>query len=251
MKRLLLGMSVVVAMLLSVSPAVAAGINIAWTNCFGEGTGLRNKTFACNVNSGSHALVTSFVLGADIPQVSGNELVIDVLTTSDPVPAWWEFKDAGTCRSTSLSVNFTANINDVVCVDWAAGQSSGGIGAYSTELGSINSGLSGQHRRIKIAVAVPQAGLANLIANTEYFSCNVIINNAKTVGTVSCPGCPEPVCIVFNSLNVTTPVPSNDVMLGNSQSAGSNIVTWQGVGPNCLAVPTRNVTWGAVKSLYR
>ena len=34
-------------------------------------------------------------------------------------------------------------------------------------------------------------------------------------------------------------------------TAGSNIVTWQGVGADCNAVPVRNATWGAVKSLYR
>jgi hypothetical protein len=50
---------------------------------------------------------------------------------------------------------------------------------------------------------------------------------------------------------VTTPVLVNNVFIGNASSPGSNIVTWQGAGPSCLAVPTKNVTWGQVKSLYR
>jgi hypothetical protein len=56
---------------------------------------------------------------------------------------------------------------------------------------------------------------------------------------------------VFNSLLVTRPVGVGDILLSSGTAAGSNIVTWQGTGPNCSLVPTRNVTWGSVKSLYR
>ena len=251
MKRRLLGMGVVAAMLCVASVASAAGINLSWNFCAGEGTGTNNKTFACASNAGSNLLVTSFTLDSDIGQVNGNELVLDVLTQAPAITDWWSFRDVGSCRQASLSSNMTANASDVVCVDWGAGQSAGGIGAYSNELGSIDLGLLAQHRRIKIAVAVPASAIADLLANTEYFSCNITINNQKTVGTGSCAGCTEPMCIVFNSLNVTTVGGANDTKLGAGASPGSNIVTWQGVGPNCQAVPTKNTPWGAVKSLYR
>lgn len=250
MNRKLLGLGMAAAMLVVASSAMAAGINLAWSNCFGEGTGTNNRTFACTSNLGSNILVTSFVLPNDLTQVSGNELVLDVLTTSNPIPPWWQFRDAGTCRTTSMSSNTSQNPSDVVCVDWASGQSAGGIGAYSNELGTINPSLIDQHRRIKIAIAVPLP-LPDLLANQEYFSCNITINNQKTVGTGACAGCTEPVCIVFNSINVTRPVGLGDVKLGDPTVAGSNIVTWQGTGPNCQLVPTKNVTWGSVKSLYR
>lgn len=250
MKRKLLGLGMAAAMLLAASSAMAAGINLAWSNCFGEGTGTSNRTFACAANAGTNILVTSFVLDQDTPQVSGNELVLDVLTTSNPIPAWWEIRSPEVCRPTALGFNVTANANDVVCVDWASGQAAGGIGAYSNELGSIDNSLLNQHRRIKVAVAVPLP-LPDLVAATEYFSCNLTINNSKTVGTGACAGCSEPVCIVFNSLLVTRPVGLGDVLLSSGVTPGSNIVTWQGTGPNCALVPTRNVTWGSVKSLYR
>ena len=253
MKRRLLGMGVVAAMLCVASVASAEGINLSWSNCAGEGTGSNNRTFACAVNTGSNVLVSSFVLGADLAQVNGNELVIDVLTQQPTLPDWWAFKDAGTCRQTSLATNFTANVNDVVCVDWGAGQSAGGIGAYSQELGTIDPGLLAQHRRLKIAVAVPLSAIADLVANTEYFSCNVTFNNAKTVGTGACAGCTEPMCIVLNSVRVTVLTGGGllDALLVSGTAPGSNIVTWQGLGPNCQAVPTKNATWGAVKALYR
>ena len=253
MKRRLLGMGVVAAMLCVASVASAAGVNLSWNTCAGEGTGANNKTSACAVNTGSNLLVTSFVLPADLAAVNGNELVIDVLTQAATLPDWWAFKDAGTCRQTSLGFNVTANASDVVCIDWGAGQSAGGIGAYSQELGTIDPGLLAQHRRLKIAVAVPLSAIADLTQDTEYFSCNITINNAKTVGTGACAGCTEPMCIVLNVLRVTSHIGigENDVVLGTGASPGSNIVTWQGLGPNCQAVPTRNTTWGAVKALYR
>src|SRR5207245_249894 len=64
------------AALLAISATVAsaaAGVNIRWDNCFGEGTGAPNKSFACDVNTGSSRLVFSFVLGGDLLQVDGNQ----------------------------------------------------------------------------------------------------------------------------------------------------------------------------------
>ena len=251
--RILLTSLRVAAMLSVASVASAAGFNVSWNNCAGEGTGTNNMAFACASNAGTNVLVISFVLGADLAQVNGNEVVLDVLTQAPTVPDWWAFKEDGSCRQNSLRFNATANPNDVSCVDWGAGQSAGGIGGYNQEMGSIDPGLIAQHRKLKIALAVPLAGIQDLVANTEYFSCNLTIDNEKTVGTGACAGCTEPMCIVLNSLRVTSHIGigENDVRLGTGASPGSNIVTWQGPGPNCQAVPTRNATWGAVKALYR
>jgi len=68
------------------------------------------------------------------------------------------------------------------------------------------------------------------------------------------------VCIVFNSLNLTTPVAANNRKLsGPTNGTDSNFCTWQGGGnpggprgTGCPgATPTRSSTWGTVKSLYR
>jgi hypothetical protein len=257
MKRLLLGMSVVAAMLLVASSAFA-GVNARWTNCFGDG-GTTDRSFACGVNTGSNIMVLSFSLDADLLQASGLEAVVDFVAATSPMPAWWDFKNVGTCRTTSLAMNFTIPGTAAVCQDWAQGQASGGIGAYDTKSGTIDTTGTGvltngnQHRRLVAAIAVPPSALVDLLSATEYFAANVTINNAKTVGTGACAGCTTPVCIVFNSVKVTTPVAANDVIIGAATSAGSNVATWQS-GPSagiCNAVPTRNATWGQVKALYR
>ena len=75
--------------------------------------------------------------------------MIDFASSGATLPAWWQFKNVGTCRQTSLNMNFVANVNDAVCVDWAQGQSAGGIGAYN--IGARGANTS----RLISAVAVP------------------------------------------------------------------------------------------------
>jgi hypothetical protein len=243
--------AILLAGTLLAAPAQAAqGVNLRWDRCHGDG-GSENRAFACDTNAGAEVLVCSFVLDAPLAQVSGNEVVIDLLTQDDPVPPWWHFRDLGSCRVSSLGMNTFANVDDVACVDWAAGNSTGGVGFYGYELGPGDPSLATRQRRIKIALAVSQEHLADLAAETEYFACNVPIDHAKSVGSDACAGCAAPVCLVLQSVRVTTPSPGNGRILYAPASAGSQIVTWQGVGPNCQLVPVKRSTWGAVKGLYR
>jgi hypothetical protein len=244
--------ALVAGALLVTTPALAAqGVNLSWSRCHGEGASAQNATFACDTNVGDEVLVASFVMDAPLEQVSGNEVYIDLISQDDPLPAWWDLKNVGACRQSSLHFNTVEDPSDVVCVDWAAGASTGGIGSYNTEMGSIDPSLVSRHRLIKIALAVPLTGLMDLLADTEYFSCNLVIDHEKTVGTDACGGCAGSVCLVFRSIRVTTPTPTSDLILFSAATPGSNMVHWQGTGANCLLVPVRNQSWGQVKSLYR
>ena len=58
-------------------------------------------------------------------------------------------------------------------------------------------------------------------------------------------------CIVLNSIRLVTNDPNTfEVMSGGATAADGDKVTWQGVGPSCALVPTKNTTWGQVKALY-
>ena len=243
-------------MLLAVAASVATagpGVNLRWSSCFGDG-GALNKAFTCNTNAGTNQLVGSFELAANMIGVSGNEQVIDLASASATLPAWWQFKNTGTCRQTALSVNFAMNALNVVCADWGAGQSNGAIGAYNIGY------LSPNRARIIMASAVPPSLLQDLFAGTEYWSFNLLISNAKTVGTGACAGCSTPVCIALSSINVTTQEQArNRKLSGPTNGTDSNYSTWQGggvpvtgLGSGCpAATPSQNRTWGQVKSLYR
>ncbi len=237
---------------LTTGVASAAGTALRWNLCLGDG-GLPNKPFACNTNTGNHILNGSFVLPADLLRASGTEVVLDLASASAVLPAWWSFKNTGTCRQLSTTYNAT-NAAAANCPDWSAGQAAGGVGAY-------NIGQRGPNTaRLIAATAVPGAALQDLLGGQEYFAFQLVINSAKTVGTGACEGCLTPVCIVFNSVNVTTPVAANNVKVsGASNGTDADFATWQGggapqtpVGSGCpAATPTRSSTWGAVKSLYR
>lgn len=238
----------------------AQGINLSWSNCFGEGFGSSNRNFACTSNSGTNLMVGSFQLAADLPQVIGTEIILNLASASPTLPAWWDFKNTGSCRSTALNANFLANPGDVICQDWSQGFSVGGIGAYCTLSHQCVSAPSGANEAIiKLINAVPQQNAMDLVANTEYFDFNLVFNNTKTVGTGACAGCLTPVCIVLNSINVVDIGNLHPRFLSTPTVPGSNFVTWQGGGSpttprgnGCpAATASQKSTWGSVKSLYR
>src|SRR5437867_1889677 len=80
------------------------GCNLRWDHCYGD-AGVQNKAFTCDTNSGSETLVVSFVPAWDIADVSGLEIVMDMVSAAPTWPVWWQFKNAGTCRQTSLVAN--------------------------------------------------------------------------------------------------------------------------------------------------
>jgi hypothetical protein len=239
-------MSVVAAMLFVASTALAGQVNLAWNNCASEG-GVQARTSACAVNTGSNVLVGSFVPNIDQPLVTGIEIVIDIIVGdgTSTIPDWWD----SVCRGTLVAVNGTVNPLNSVCVDWANGQSAGGLAAYTAAYtpGAINPVNYPAHRRIIAGFAVAAANAAAVTAGSEYFGCNVLINNAKSVGPGSCAGCSTPACIVLNSVNVVNGITSHDFVFGGGAASQ---VTWQGTGPSCALVPTKNATWGQVKALY-
>ena len=254
MKKVTLLCGMLLALTASVVSA-APGTNLRWSACLGDG-GLPNKSFACNTNTGTNSLSGSFEIGADILQANGLEIVIDLASAGTTLPAWWQFKNVGTCRQTALAMSTSLSPLAVNCADWAAGQATGGIGAYTV------GGLGPNSARVKLVTAVPAAALADLFAATEYYGFNMNITNAKTLGagTLSCAGCNTAVCLVFNSIKVTTQIAANDrTFSGATNGIDSNFATWQGgtgvitgAGNGCgAATPTHNATWGAVKSLYR
>lgn len=240
------------------SVAAAPGVNLRWVECFGD-TGVPNRSFACNVNTGSNLLVASFELGADLPQASGLEIVIDLATAATPLPDWWQIQNAGTCRVGSLSAMGVPPAEALLCTDWSGGLSTAAVAAYRVGL------LGPNTARILEVSAVPSNQLQDLTGGLEYFAISTRITNQKTVGTGSCSGCSSPACIVLRGIKVVTPPvagqPSRDVSLSGATdpAATSDFVTWQGgagvvVGgrTGCpQVIPTRRQTWSAVKGLYR
>ena len=249
-------LAVFVVQLLAAPTSAAPGIAFAWDHCLSEGTGVQNKVFACNVNTGSHVAVGTFELTRPMPDVSSAEIVLQLASAGAQLPDWWQLSFSGGsplgCRSGSISANGNANPLDLTCPDWSGGAMFAALATYCTMTGTcVDHPLVPNQARLKVVEAVAPQNAVDLNGLQPYFSFNLLLNNQKTVGTGSCSGCDIPACIVLNSIKVFD-VNGGSRFISNASVPGGNFVAWQGGGPNCPgATPTRNQTWGSVKSLYR
>jgi hypothetical protein len=263
MRRTFTAVITAATMLAAASLAHAGGgIAMRWDRCYGDG-GVPNKNFACDTNAGSETLVMSFQVPADVDSVTGMDGTIYLSSATGSMPTWWQFKNAGSCRQTSLSLGVLGDPSAVSCIPISP-DVSGGIAQYTLGPSNVNA---------KLTFAVGSPTNQDLKGGQEYFFARVTIANTKTTGTSSCAGCVTPICLVFSSMNLFRAgrdLPVIDPMAPNSQTVG-----WQSASPslvfvavaNCpppgcaqpgwyisscaLPTPARNQTWGAIKSLYR
>jgi hypothetical protein len=251
------------------APALAGpGVNLRWDQCFSD-NGVQNKTFVCDSNTGSERLVMSMEIAAPVDSVSGLEPTLDIGFAAPILPAWWQFKIAGSCRQGSLTITASLPPGATNCADWSAGTAQG------TSIAAYQVGIFGPSTaRILTVTAVPAPSSLHLDPGVEYFVGSLVISHARTVGTGSCGGCDVPGCLFFSQVRVDFPSAARDFGLEQGANGpGSQYSTWQNGSPmniqhicndpprtscyttfNCvLATPTQNrgSTWGSVKSLYR
>jgi hypothetical protein len=230
---------------LGVSLASAGGINLSWTDCgaFGQ----LQKNSACNTNTGANTVVGSAISPNVIPQCVAMSAVLDLQTNQAALTPWWGFGTGG-CRSgppSALSPSFDFTTSTFSCNDpW------GGVAAGGSDYATGGGGPNRARIRLVCAVAAPIA--VDDVTENYYFK--VTYNMSKTVGTGACAGCTDGACIVFNSIEL-----DQQPGLGNTEISNPidrQYVLWQaggGVTPGGCpqATPSRNTTWGSVKSLYR
>lgn len=231
----------------------AVGMALRWDRCAGD-AGTVNRNFACDTNTGAETLVGSFVLSRPSPGTAGLEILLTLASASASMPTWWAFRNAGSCRSTALSMGFNAPTGSASCVDWDPTNSlTGGIGAYQNP-----SAVGPNTARLLAVVAVPQNTPADLVPDQEYAAFRLNISHTKTTGTGACSGCAVPMCILLQKIDVITPT-THQALSTWWMAPDDLYATWQGglgvttsLGSGCpAATPTRNSTWSSVKALYR
>ena len=225
--------------------SAAAGVNLRWTSCFGDG-GASVRTFACNSNSGSNVLAASFELPSDLPQGFAVQVKIDLATSGTSLSDWWKFFNAGNCRQTSLSAAAQDGTN---CPDWSLGLASVSIAGYNE--GTVGGPNTAD---INIANAVSLDQVQDLVAGQEYGVVRLTISNAKTVGTGSCSGCTDAACVIVQSVDTFSAQDNGAVhilMDGPTNGTDSNYVTWQSATECPGGGASQSVTWGRIRSVLR
>lgn len=249
---------------LASSAHATQGMNLRWDACMADG-GVRNKTFACDTNTGSEKLVVSFRLASDLIGVNGMELSIDVMTPNTQPSSWWTLRGTGQCRNGALTVVAGPSGAPVGCETmWWNTPPSGGITAYNIPNGA-------NFYRLSVLYAVPSTELVDFGADVECLVTTLAISHSKTVGAGSCVGCLDPVCIGLKQVKLTRMPGVGDVNLSSETQLNSTTVNWQGASAGSwlyedplfpdtrprfrvvtcdAAVPARNHTWGSIKSQY-
>ncbi len=248
MKKTLLLCGVLLAV--SASVASAAGMNLGWNDCPAGVTYLRDVVFACNTNSNAsaHTMFVSFKVPVNVGTYVSNQATIELQSNGAVLPPWWGLKGTGQCRTGQ----------GVADANFASGPFSCNYPWFVTATGSLASEndpyLTPNHGRMNFVFAVGSADAQPLAADgTEYYAFKMLVTNTKTVGTGSCAGCQDGVCLVLTDVKVIQPAgsPGGDTDIHNVDI--SNFITWNGPTTDTCAgaTPTKNTTWGSIKALYR
>lgn len=237
----------IIAASLAFAPATARAqgeLAMRWAECAPGGA--IDLVQACQFNIGERRIVMSFVPGADVTQVVGWTIVMDLASDAATLPSWWQFQPGG-CRAGQLAgVTGTGTEGD--CVDaWSATGS-----ALIQSVIYPRPGGDGRQLRVILGVGVAAQDAFTLTGSQPYLAGELALYFANTTGT-TCPGCDAPICLVFNSAEIVrlpgAPGPSPSPFVTPSPTYG-NLITSNG-GTACLLVPVRTRTWGQIKSLYR
>ena len=245
MKKIALFAGVLLALSASMASA-QGGINLSWgPDCGLAGT--VNLTNTCTTNTGNvGTMVASFDPPHTLTQFLGISAQIDITTDQPTLPDWWQI-GTGFCRpSAALQTNFDGS-TALSCIDVYANAAAGGY-AYDVGFGTP------ARARFRVQCAVPIDNVVQVDPGTEYFAFKAIVTKAKSLGTGACAGCANSACIVLNEVQLfQPPEAADDPRINNPRER--QFITYQlpPTGPiGCPAsTPTRNSSWGQVKSLYR
>lgn len=232
-----------------VAPARAAGaaeLWLTWGECAaGGGTSLALPS--CSNTLATATLVPTFQVDAPIDSVVAMEIVVDVVTDGASLPDWWRFEPGG-CNSGGLVANVDFSAQGACTDPWSG---AGLAMAQAWWPGQPRGGAN--QARLVVTSAIPAVGMATLLAGTPYYGANIRFSLQRGSGPAACAGCAGGACLVLNSIQlIRLPGSSPETVdLYPSGGATSGWAAWQNLQAPCSAVPVRNRTWGALKSLYR
>ncbi|MFN8587387.1 MAG: hypothetical protein U0704_06255 [Candidatus Eisenbacteria bacterium] len=216
-------------MVMAGTPANSPLLHLAWSGCTPSASS--NRDFSCDNNAGVDALVASYTgeeLASEPPTAFTFRIVL--LGGTGVAPSWWQTYTGG-CRQGGLTVDDVAP-NSGPCLHLTS----------SSFLATQQGRIGGLQVNGWIFVS-QQPAQGALVPGETYFLANLNLAHTKSVGADSCAGCSEPMVAYFDELVIETATPG----LRYTYSATSqSLATWQG-----SLVPTRNTTWGRIKSQYR
>jgi hypothetical protein len=169
-------------------------VQLGWNGMRGAG-GLTDQTFACDTIGGSHRLDLSFTAPDSVLHFVAMDVMLELRSAGERLPPWWEYKNSGSCRTLSLSLDLThappADSGAAILDPWDGGVS--GVGLVS----GFRRDIDGDPRIAQIAVSMarPISNPVALVDGERYWAGALVIDNRRTLGKYACAGCGDPVTI--------------------------------------------------------
>jgi hypothetical protein len=248
-------------LLASASIARGAGIDLSWNDCVGGPTASQNVNFVCGGDLDQrYDLFFQFRTPYPIPHFVAATAYVDLM---NEVPAalapFWHYEVGGCNRSPVSGVVFFDGI-PASCADrcfadlWDGGSAGFESFAYGPDFGSPGDG--------HFVLRVERQESIGIKEDVNYYAFHLRFN---TKNRALCPGCWEPVSVLFQRLTIESNDSTPPVNLDNQDkftNCGSinGGVSFCGVrmlgalpasGSPCGPTPARFQTWGLLKSLYR
>ena len=234
--------------------AASAQVNLAWRNCIAQVASVANENYACDGSRNGVPFrgVLSFISPPNMDHFVGADCLLDVQTADPTLPDFWQL-GLGECRDGNFSypASLTGIGNTGSCRNPFAGGQTGGGFQYDVVPGGV---------RARVQLAFARSDEFPLVAGAQYIAGMFTLDSFKDVdtGDGECAGCLVPACIVLNQVNALQTAgqvpPSQDQNILTAAATRQHI-TWQGgavPGGGCPgSTPSKNATWGKVKSLYR
>lgn len=261
MKKLLI---LAAALTLSASAAFAQGtpgVDLTFTGCPGHATAVTDVVLDCAGGSSAYNLIGTFKVPQQMPQFFAMDISMDWQQENGgkALDPFWHF-EAGGCNNGGLS--FSAAQTGVIagCPVGAGTKNgtwvspwtpTGGAAAFAGITG-YGPDFAGQLGRGRMLITVTRASNNPFVLNPNinYYAFHIGI---FSFGAFGCAGCDKKVAIVWNSATLFQNQPEPTVVIaGPTEKTSQYCATVNSASlTTCAATPTRNTTWGQVKSIYR
>lgn len=155
--------------------------------------------------------------------------------------------NTGACRAGAITGIFNFVGGPYSCFDAWQGLAAGGVNYTSAYGGQPN------RARLRGVAAIP--GSTAVTAGVELYVFAFALGYQKTVGAGACDGCTNSACLFLTSVQLTQPPGVGDYIITNSLQR--EYVFWRCPNPGysycapLCTVPTREASWGVIKTLYR
>lgn len=242
------------AMLVPAMAFANGGVDLSWGDCAPDaGSHQPARSFNCTGTANTtHNLLLYFKPNRDLPNFVGIRMDIDLQTdVNAPLPPFYHY-EVGGCQRPGAPTPAGVTMTDAIVAGsacegfndpWAVGtEGFEGIATYIFDDDRPGNG--------HFVLGVAHSTSFSLIAKQNYYGAQLSFNN-RNRGI--CAGCGTPAVIKFNSATLESNDGTEAQEIAFTAGKGGDCVTLNnGSAPRCVdPTPTRNSTWGQVKSLYR